>query len=144
MPESAKTPAQSHCFNVVDRGQALTRMNEERMLAQAGLLQGGANVGHGQMVAADYLITPNVTFSESDSGAVGGGISSLLGNYAPRMGGFATTTALQTGLHFREAEAILAITDTRSGVRWKWPRVAPVPRILAVGWGWGAFADSRA
>src|SRR6185312_4631599 len=58
---------QSHCFNVVDRGQALTRMKEERVLSEGGLLQTGSNVGGGQIVAADYLITPNVTFANNNS-----------------------------------------------------------------------------
>jgi hypothetical protein len=117
VPAIRMMAAQSHCFNVVDRGQALTRISEERMLAQGGMLQTGSNVGHGQMVAADYFITPNVTFSESDSGAVGGAVGSLIGSYVPRMGGLVATTALQTSLHFKEAEAILAVTDTRSGVQ---------------------------
>src|SRR2546427_582422 len=52
--------AQSRCFNVVERGQALDRMEQERQLAAGGRLQTGSNVGQGQMVAADYYITPNV------------------------------------------------------------------------------------
>ena len=50
--------AQSRCFNVVERGQALTRMLDERNLAAGNMLQPGANVGQGQMVAADYMVTP--------------------------------------------------------------------------------------
>jgi hypothetical protein len=37
--------AQSHCFNVVERGQALSRMTQERQLAESGLLQQHSNVG---------------------------------------------------------------------------------------------------
>src|SRR5262245_18293999 len=39
--------AQSRCFNVVERGQALKRMLEERNLAK-DMLQPGSNVGRGQ------------------------------------------------------------------------------------------------
>jgi hypothetical protein len=39
--------AQSGCFNVVERGQALTRMTEERALAAGSMLQQGANIGRG-------------------------------------------------------------------------------------------------
>ncbi|HKW53503.1 MAG TPA: CsgG/HfaB family protein [Stellaceae bacterium] len=106
---------QSHCFNVVDRGQALTRMREERMLSQGGMLQSGSNVGGGQIVAADYLITPNVTFADDNSGGIGASVGSLIGSYVPHMGLLASTA--QAGMHFKEAQAVLAVTDTRSGVQ---------------------------
>jgi hypothetical protein len=104
--------AQSHCFTVVERGQALTRMNEERQLAQSGVLQQGSNIGQGQMVAADYLITPNVVFSERDAGGAG----SALGAIVPGLWGTAAS-AVAAGVRFREAQALLAVTDTRSGVQ---------------------------
>jgi curli biogenesis system outer membrane secretion channel CsgG len=109
--------AQSKCFNVVDRGAGLTRMNDERRLAESGMLRGGSNVGRGQMVAADYLITPNVSFSNNDAGAMGGALGSALGSYVPGMGGLFARTALESGLKYKEAQAVLEITDTRSGVQ---------------------------
>lgn len=65
-------PVQSGCFNVVERSQGLARMTEERELAEGGMLQQGANMGRGQMVAADYYITPNIIFSEDDAGGYSG------------------------------------------------------------------------
>lgn len=104
--------AQSRCFNVVERGQALTRMTQERQLAAGGLLQAGSNVGGGQMVAADYMITPNVVFSERDAGGIGGALGGLI----PAVGG-TVVGALAGGLRFREAQAVMMVTDTRSGVQ---------------------------
>jgi hypothetical protein len=40
--------AQSRCFHVVERGQALTRMMQERQLSQGGMLQQGSNIGQGR------------------------------------------------------------------------------------------------
>lgn len=106
--------AQSRCFNVVERGQALTRMLDERNLAQGGLLQQGSNVGGGQMVAADYMITPNVVFSEENAG--GAGVAAgVLGSFIPYVGG--AVGALASSVRFKEAQALMMITDTRSGVQ---------------------------
>jgi hypothetical protein len=104
--------AQSRCFNVVERGQALSRMTEERQLAAGGMLQAGSNVGQGQMVAADYYITPNVVFSEGNAGALG----SALGGLIPGVGGV-VASAVGGGLRFKEAQAVMMVTDTRSGVQ---------------------------
>jgi curli biogenesis system outer membrane secretion channel CsgG len=108
--------AQSHCFNVVERGQAFDRMMQERQLATGGQLQQGANVGGGQLVAADYMITPNVVFSDSGSGGIGGSIGGMFGRglgrgFAPGVG------ALGVGVRFKEAQAVMMITDTRSGLQ---------------------------
>jgi hypothetical protein len=40
--------AQSRCFNVVERGQGLSRMIQERELSSGGLLQQGSNIGGGR------------------------------------------------------------------------------------------------
>jgi hypothetical protein len=103
--------AQSRCFNVVERGQALTRMQDERALAAGGLLQAGSNIGGGQMVAADYYITPNVAFSDRDAG----GISSAAA-FIPGYGGL-IASALTAGMRFKEAQALMIITDTRTGMQ---------------------------
>ena len=106
--------AQSRCFIVVDRGQALTRMEEERQLAEGGMLQQGANVGGGQMVAADYMITPNVVFSEGNNARA----MRALGSLIPGMGSMGSMgSALIGGISFKEAQAVMMVTDTRSGVQ---------------------------
>ncbi|MBK6559027.1 MAG: hypothetical protein IPG16_18150 [Comamonadaceae bacterium] len=72
---------QSNCFQIVERGAAMQNMAQERALASSGQLQGGQNVGQGQMVAADFILTPNVVFSDPNAGGVGGGIGGLLGQH---------------------------------------------------------------
>ena len=63
---------QSNCFIVVERGQGLRNMQQERDLAGAGQTRAGSNIGGGQMVAADFIMTPQVVFSENNAGGVGG------------------------------------------------------------------------
>ena len=103
--------AQSGCFTVVERGQALTRMKDERDLASGGLLQQGSNVGKAQVVAADYFLTPNVTFSDDNAGALAGALGGLLPSGLGNLGGLAA------GLQFKDAESVLTVTDTRTGVQ---------------------------
>lgn len=104
--------AQSGCFAVVERGQALSRMQQERDLASSGMLQGGSNVGGGQMVAADYLLTPFVTFSEDDAGGIGGALGGLLGSSLGN-----TLAGVVGGVEFQEAQTFLTLVDQRSGVQ---------------------------
>jgi hypothetical protein len=104
--------AQSGCFAVVERGQALGRMQQERDLASSGMLQGGSNVGGGQMVAADYLLTPFVTFSEDDAGGVGGALGGLLGSSLGN-----TVAGLVGGVEFQEAQTFLTLVEQRSGIQ---------------------------
>jgi curli biogenesis system outer membrane secretion channel CsgG len=52
--------ANSNCFQVVERGAGFQNMMQERALASGGQMQAGQNIGQGQMVAADFVITPSV------------------------------------------------------------------------------------
>jgi hypothetical protein len=52
---------QSNCFIVV-----------ERALASSDALRSGSNIGGGQMVGADFILMPNVVFSEKNAGGIGG------------------------------------------------------------------------
>jgi hypothetical protein len=108
--------AQSRCFHLVERGEALTRMMEERSLSTRGLLQQGGNVGKGQMVAADYWVTPNVVFSESDAGGAGAVMAAF--SFVPYVGpALGVLGAVAGSVRFTEAQAVMMVTDTRSGVQ---------------------------
>ena len=74
---------QSNCFIVVERGMGMQNMMQERALMESGELRGGSNYGGGQMVAADFVLTPNIVFSDNDAGGVGGAIGGL---FAARAG----------------------------------------------------------
>ena len=78
---------QSNCFIVVERGQGMQNMMQERALAGGGETRAGSNMGGGQMVAADFILTPNVVFSESNAGGIGGGLRGLVGGQGSTPGG---------------------------------------------------------
>ena len=61
----------------------MQNMMQERALAAGGQMQSDQNIGKGQMVAAEFIVTPNVVFSEGNAGGVGGAIGGLFG----RLGG---------------------------------------------------------
>lgn len=103
---------QSHCFQVVERGAGMQNMAQERALAQSGQLQAGSNIGRGQMAVADFIVTPNVVFSENNAGGVGAGIGGLLGGRAGALVG-----GIAAGLKFKEAQTSMLLVDSRSGIQ---------------------------
>ncbi|MCM3879371.1 MAG: hypothetical protein ND807_04605 [Vicinamibacterales bacterium] len=102
---------QSNCFIVVERGAGMHNIMQERQLAAAGESRQGSNMGGGQMVAADFVMTPMVVFSEGNAGGVGGGVGSLLGRKA------AAVASVAGGLKFKEAQTSMLVADARSGVQ---------------------------
>jgi curli biogenesis system outer membrane secretion channel CsgG len=103
---------QSNCFQVVERGAGLQNMKQERALAEAGELQSGTNIGKGQMVGADFIVTPNVVFTENNAGGAGGG---LLGALGGRTG--AVLGGIAGGVKFKQAQTSLLLVDARSGLQ---------------------------
>lgn len=106
------TIQQSNCFQVVERGAGLQNMAQERALAQSGQLASGSNVGRGQMAAADFIVTPNVVFSDNNSGGIGAGIGGLLGGRTGQLIG-----GIAGGLKFKEAQTSMLLVDSRSGIQ---------------------------
>ena len=100
---------QSNCFVIVERGGAMQNMNTERMLQQSGEMRGGSNFGKGQMVAADYTMSPSIQFSQNTGGAGAalGGVSRSLG----------VLGAIAGGMKKNEASTTLVMIDNRSGVQ---------------------------
>ncbi|HEY4367951.1 MAG TPA: CsgG/HfaB family protein [Steroidobacteraceae bacterium] len=103
---------QSNCFIVVERGIGMQNMMQERALAESGELRKNSNVGAGQMVSADFLLTPAVVFSENDSGGMGGALGGLIGGNKGRLLG-----AVAGGVKFKEAQTSMLVADARSGVQ---------------------------
>lgn len=99
---------QSNCFVVVERGQAMNNMMQERALQQSGELRQGSNFGKGQMVSADYAMSPSIQFSQKGTGGLGGAIGGLLGSVAGTIAG---------GIKSNEAATTLLLVDNRSGVQ---------------------------
>jgi curli biogenesis system outer membrane secretion channel CsgG len=99
---------QSNCFAIVERGQAFQHMQTERALMESAELRKTSNIGKGQMVAADYTITPSVTFSASGTK-----------DYGAMIGGYAGIVASLIGSSMKsnEASTMLLLTDNRSGLQ---------------------------
>src|SRR5919106_4048180 len=89
----------------------MQNMMQERALADSGKLRQSSNVGGGQMVAADFVLTPNVVFSEGNAGGVGGAVGGLFRRASPVVG------AVAGGLKFKEAQTSMLLADARSGVQ---------------------------
>ena len=100
---------QSNCFIVVERGQGLRNMEQERALAGNGQMRSASNIGGGQLVAADFILTPAVVFSENNAGGGAGALGGLLGRSK-----FAGAAG---GLKFKEAQTSMLVADARSGVQ---------------------------
>ena len=100
---------QSNCFVVVERGNAMQNINTERALQQSGEMRGGSNFGKGQMVAADYTMSPSIQFSQNT-----GGIGGALGGFSGALG---VAGAIAGGMKTNEAATTLIMIDNRSGVQ---------------------------
>lgn len=99
---------QSNCFVVVERGRAMNNMMQERALEQSGEMREGSSFGKGQMVAADYTMSPSITFSQKGTGGLGGAVGGLFGRVVGAVAG---------GLKSNEASTTLIMIDNRSGVQ---------------------------
>jgi curli biogenesis system outer membrane secretion channel CsgG len=100
---------QSNCFVVVERGRAMNNLMQERALANSGEVRAGSNMGRGQMAAADYTMSPTITFSAKGTGGAGGFLAGRLGG---ALGG-----VLAGGVKFNEANTMLLLVDNRSSVQ---------------------------
>ena len=101
---------QSNCFVLVERGRAMNNIMQERQLADSGLLRSGSNMGKGQIVTADYVLTPDAVFSSKDSGGVGGALGGL--------GVFGAVAGLvAAGLKFKSAQTSMILADARSSLQ---------------------------
>lgn len=99
---------QSNCFVVVERGRAMGNMMQERELAKAGELRANSKFGGGQMVSADYSLSPSITFSNNNAGGFGAAVGGLFGSVGAAVGG---------SLNAKEASTLLTLVDNRSGVQ---------------------------
>lgn len=106
---------QSNCFVVVGRGQEMNNIMQERALMEVGQLRENSNIGRGQIVSADFYLHPEVVFSESDAGGVGGGVGAALGGLFGPAG--SVIGGLIGGLKFKEAQTSMLVIDARSTVQ---------------------------
>ena len=107
-----RTMAQnSKCFVVVERGLAMQNLKQERDLARSGEMQQDANMGGGQMKAADFVMTAAVQVSDPNAGGVGGALGGVLGRTSPAF------AAAGGGVKFKDAQTSLLVADARTSVQ---------------------------
>jgi hypothetical protein len=99
----------SGCFTLLDRGAGFAMAQQERALASGGQLQGGSNVGMGQVKAADYIMVPDIVSKNGNSG--GTNIGGILGGFLP--GGFGAI-ASSISISSKTADVVLTITNVRT------------------------------
>jgi hypothetical protein len=102
---------QSGCFQLVERGMAMQNIMQERALSGSGQLQRNSNMGGGQMVTADYILTPDVAFSENNAGGAGAALGLLPGK-AGAIGGL-----LGAGMKSKVAQTSMVLADTRTSLQ---------------------------
>ncbi len=99
----------SGCFTLVDRGAGFAMAQQERALAGAGTLQGGSNIGAGQVRAADYILVPDVV--SRNGNASGTNVGGILGGFLP--GGFGAV-ASHINISSKTADVVLTVTNVRT------------------------------
>lgn len=109
--------AQSNCFSVVDRGAALGNLNTEQQLKLSGMLQSRSTTAQGRMVTVQWLITPNVVFSNPDAGGFGAQLAgTVIGGFASVLvpGGALLGSAV-ANIRVKEAQTALFLTNAQTG-----------------------------
>ena len=103
---------QSNCFIVVERGIGMQNLLQERSLSESGELKQDQDMGKGQMITADYILTPTIIFKEGNTGGIAGALGGLLPGTAGSVAGI-----VGGSLKFSEAQTSLTLADTRSGIQ---------------------------
>lgn len=99
---------QSGCFRVVDRNLGLKGTKQELELAESGLTRKDTTVNpRGNVLEAQYVLTPTLVFSEQNAG---GGLEGILARI-PFIGQFA---GLAEKVKFKEAQVVLTLTDAQT------------------------------
>lgn len=103
----------TNCFVVVERGKTMRNMAQERALAASGELRSTSKMHKGQMVAADYTLSPSITFSERGTGGIGAVVGSLV---SAKLGS-SLGSAVAGNITSNDASVMLSLVDNRSGVQ---------------------------
>lgn len=99
----------SGCFTLLDRGAGFAMAQQERALASGGQLQGGSNVGMGQVKAADYILVPDVVNRNGNSG--GTNVGGILGGF---IGGGVGALVSHINISSKTADVVLTVTNVRT------------------------------
>jgi curli biogenesis system outer membrane secretion channel CsgG len=134
----------SGCFTLVDRGKGFEMAQQERALASGGDLQGGSNIGKGQVKAADYILVPDIASKNNNSS--GTNIGGILGGF---VGGGAGMILSNISINSKTADVVLSIVDVRTSedgpIEQGHGSKTDVGFGVGGGWGdWGGFGGAAA
>lgn len=134
----------SGCFTLVDRGKGFEMAQQERALASGGDLQGGSNIGKGQVKAADYILVPDIASKNSDAG--GTNIGGILGGF---VGHGVGTLLSNISISSKTADVVLSIVDVRTSedgpIEQGHGDKTDIGFGVGGGWGnWGGFGGAAA
>jgi curli biogenesis system outer membrane secretion channel CsgG len=134
----------SGCFTLVDRGKGFEMAQQERALASGGDLQGGSNIGKGQVKAADYILVPDIASKNNNSS--GTNIGGMLGGF---VGGGAGMLLSNISISSKTADVVLSIVDVRTSedgpIEQGHGSKTDVGFGVGGGWGdWGGFGGAAA
>lgn len=101
---------QSNCFVVVERGRSMNNVMAERRLEESGELRSGSNFKRGQMVSADFTMSPSIQFSQN-TGGLGAAVGGFIKKKSPLLGGVVGK------LKRKQAATTLLLIDNRSSVQ---------------------------
>jgi curli biogenesis system outer membrane secretion channel CsgG len=104
--------SRSGCFSLVDRGKGMDAIQRERALASGGDLRVGSNIGQGQIIAADYVLVPDIVSQNANSSG-----TNIGGMFGGLVGGFAGAIVSGISLSSKTADVVLTITDVRSSAQ---------------------------
>ena len=102
----------SQCFTLVDRGAGFEMAQQERALAAGGQLQQGANIGGGQVLAADYILVPDIVSKNANSGG-----TNIGGMFGGLVGGFAGAIISGISIKSSTADVVLTVTNVRTSAQ---------------------------
>jgi len=123
----------SGCFNLVDRGTGLRAAELERNIGGGLGHQRGANVGVGQVKAADYVLVAEV--QGANRNASGSSVGGLVGGL---VGGRFGALAGGVGSRKMEANTVLSLTNVRTTETVQTEEGYAVKNSLTFGAGGGA------
>jgi len=132
----------SGCFTLLDRGQGFAMAQQERALASGGELQGGSNVGMGQVKAADYVLVPDIVSRNGNAG--GTNVGGVLGGF---LGGGVGALVSSINISSKTADVVLTVTNVRTSEQQAMEEGHGSKTDVGIGFGggwggWGGFGGA--
>jgi len=132
----------SGCFTLLDRGQGFAMAQQERALASGGELQGGSNVGMGQVKAADYILVPDIV--SKNGNASGTNVGGILGGF---LGGGVGALVSSINISSKTADVVLTVTNVRTSEQQAMEEGHGSKTDVGIGFGggwggWGGFGGA--